>query len=112
MMPIHLVARWLLFMAGVMPISIALAAEPLLTVTVAGRNETYTPAALLAHPAATTITIPHDIAYKQGMTFRAVPVAVLLAGVAPNATVRFVAEDGFVDNQPAAPLQDEGKGAR
>jgi mono/diheme cytochrome c family protein len=90
----------------------ASAAEPVLTVTAGGRSATYTPASLLAHPAATTITVPQDVSYKRSMTYQAVPAAVLLAGVAPDATLRFIADDGFAANQLAAPLLAAGNGAR
>jgi len=106
------VSQWTAVAIGTMLASMAIAAEPALTVTIAGRNEAYTPAALLAHPAITTITIPHDPAYKRSMTYRAVPIALLLAGVAPNATVRFIADDGFALNQLAAPLFSTGSAAR
>lgn len=80
------------------------AADPELTVTIAGRTATYAPAALLGLPAAASVTIPNDVAYKHEMTFRAVPIASLLAGVTPDDTLRFVASDGFVATIPAAPL--------
>ena len=80
------------------------AAEPELTVVAGGRMATYAPASLLALPAATNVTIPVDVAYKREMTFRAVPVASLLAGVGPDETIRFVANDGYVANLAAAPL--------
>ena len=51
------------------------AAATNLTVTVAGRTATYAPAGLLSMPAATTVTIPADVAYKRDMSFRAVPAA-------------------------------------
>ncbi|MGH8712765.1 MAG: c-type cytochrome [Casimicrobiaceae bacterium] len=82
----------------------AAAGEPELTVTVAGRTTTYAPAALLGLPAAASVTIPNDVAYKRAMTFRAVPAAALLAGVPPDDTLRFVASDGFVATLPAAAL--------
>ena len=53
----------------------ASANEPALTVTTAGNTVSYAPAALLALPAATTVSIPHDIAYQRDMTFHAVPVS-------------------------------------
>ena len=80
------------------------AAEPELRVTVGGRMATYAPAALLGLPSATTITIPRDVAYQREMTYRAVPMATLLAGVATDESVRFVAHDGFVATLPVAPL--------
>ena len=79
-------------------------AEPELTVTIAGRTATYATAALLGMPTATTVTIPNDVAYKRDMTFRAVPMPVLLAGVASDDTLRFTASDGFVAMIPAAQL--------
>lgn len=86
------------------------AAEPELTVAVGGRMATYAPAGLLGLPSATTITVHNDVAYKREMTYRAVPVATLLAGVAADETIRFVASDGFVAAIPAAPLLARGEG--
>ena len=79
-------------------------AEPELTVTIAGRTATYATAALLGMPAAMTVTIPNDVAYGRNMTFRAVPMSALLAGVASDDTLRFTAGDGFVAMIPAALL--------
>lgn len=84
--------------------AMAAAAEPNLTVTVAGHATTYAPASLLGMPAATTVKVPNDVAYKRDMSFRAVPVASLLGGVAPDDTLRFVASDGFVATIPASLL--------
>jgi len=44
----------------------AAASEPELTIVVGGKMATYAPASLLAMPAATSITIPGDVAYKHG----------------------------------------------
>ena len=85
-------------------VSVAAHAVPEVAVTIGGRATTYTAEALLAHPAATTITIPDDVAYKRAMTYRALPVAVLLTGVTPQDSVRFVASDGFAATLPAGPL--------
>ena len=73
----------------------ALASDPVLTVTAGGRTATHTVAGLLAHPGAVAITVPRDVAYQRAMTYRAVPVAALLGGVAPGASLRFAAADGF-----------------
>ena len=89
----------------------ATATEPDLTVVAGGRMATYAPAALLALPAATQVAISGDVAYKRDMSFRAIPVAALLGGVGPDETIRFVANDGFVANLPAAPLLARGNGA-
>jgi len=89
----------------------AAAVEPELRIVAEGRMATYAPAGLLALPAATNVTIPADVAYKREMSFRAVPIAALLTGVGPDETIRFVANDGFVANLPAAPLLARGDGA-
>jgi mono/diheme cytochrome c family protein len=88
----------------------AIATDPELTIVAGGRMATYAPAALLALPTATQVTIPADVAYKREMSFRAVPVSALLAGVGPDETIRFVASDGFVATFPAAPLLARGTG--
>ena len=81
-------------LSGVLGATVALCAaanEPALTVTAGGRTATYAPAALLALPVATIVNVPDDVAYRRAMTYRAIPVAALLAGVAVNETIRFVA---------------------
>jgi mono/diheme cytochrome c family protein len=83
---------------------VALAAEPELTVEIGGRATTHTVTSLLANPATVSITVPADIAYKRGMTYRAIPMAALLNGIAPNASVRFIATDGFAAVMQAAVL--------
>ena len=75
-----------------------------LSVTVGGKKQTLTTATLLAHPAATTITVAQDVSYKKPMTYRAVPASVLLAALPREDTVRFVAADGFATSIPAALL--------
>jgi mono/diheme cytochrome c family protein len=82
----------------------AAAAEPTLTVVAGGRTAIYTATGLLALPGATTVTIPADFAYRRSMTFHGVSVSQLLAGTAPDDTVRITATDGFRTTLPAAPL--------
>ena len=89
----------------------AIANEPALTITTAAGTMSFAPAALLALPSATTVTIPNDIAYRREMVFHAVPMASVLAGVTPDQSIRFVATDGFVATLPAAPLLARGDGA-
>lgn len=64
-------------------------------------------AELLAHPQARNLEIPQDVTYKRTMHYRAVPLAVLLEGVAPQAHLQAVALDGFAAEMPAAPLLQE-----
>jgi mono/diheme cytochrome c family protein len=99
---------------GVFGIGLACCAwanEPALTVTTGGNTVSYAPAALLALPAATTVKIPADVAYKREMSYHAVPVAAVLPGVRPEETIRFVARDGFTASLPAAALLAGGDGA-
>jgi len=98
------------FIGAVLAQGIA-ASEPELTIVAGGRMATYAPASLLALPGATHVTIPGDVAYKREMSFRAVPLSTLLAGVGPDETIRFVANDGYVANLSAAPLLARGDGA-
>ncbi|MFQ6575680.1 c-type cytochrome [Pseudomonas sp. UM16] len=65
-------------------------------------------AELLAHPEAQDIQIDSDVSYKKVMHYRAVPLAVLLAGVAPEDHLQAIADDGFAAEMPAAPLLKEG----
>ncbi len=65
-------------------------------------------AELLAHPQAQTIEIPDDVSYKKTMHYRAVPLAVLLEGIAPDDHLQAVADDGFAAEMPAAPLLKKG----
>ncbi|HEV8258026.1 MAG TPA: cytochrome c [Casimicrobiaceae bacterium] len=104
--------RWFWFV-GLLLYAVAptLAAEPALTVATGGRTAIYTPAGLLALPAATTVTIPADVAYKRSMTFRAIPFATLLDGAATDDSIRFVAADGFAATLPAAALLARDGGA-
>jgi mono/diheme cytochrome c family protein len=107
-MPIRCLRLALVCVIGLAMVRAVAAAEAELAVTIAGRTTTYAPASLLGMPAATSITIPNDVAYKRDMSFRAVPAASLLAGVGPDDTLRFVASDGFVATIPAALLLSRG----
>lgn len=99
-------AAWLGLLAAVtflVATTVAHAASEL-AVTIGGHVTIYTAATLLDNPATTAITIPADVAYQRAMTYRAVPVASLLNGVAADDSVRFVASDGFAATLPAARL--------
>ena len=102
-----------LWLLGLLLYAVAwtLAAEPSLTVATGGHTAIYTSAGLLALPAATTVTIPADVAYKRSMTFRALPLAPLLEGAATDDSIRFVAADGFAATLPAAALLARDGGA-
>src|SRR5262245_19468208 len=82
----------------------ATASEPVLTMTIAGKTVTHTPGELLGQPTVATITIPKDIAYQRPMTYRAIPMSAVLAGIAPSASVRFADSSGFAATIPASLL--------
>ncbi len=92
-----LVLGWLLLLSG-----LAQASEPSLTVTVGGESGEFTREALLARPDATTIEVAKDITYRAPMTYRAVPVAALLAGMTlpADSVIEAVALDGFIAQLP------------
>ena len=81
---------------------LAQAAETSLAVMVGGETRNFTRAALLARSDVTTIKLPFDITYRGPMTYRAVPVAALLAGmkVPPDSVIEAVALDGFTAQLP------------
>ena len=89
--------------AGLMLLSsFARAAEPTLEVAVGGETRSFTRGDLLARPDAATIEVATDVAYGVPMTYRAVPVASLLAGLSfpPGSVIEAVAIDGFVAQIP------------
>jgi mono/diheme cytochrome c family protein len=82
-----------------------------ITVTLGGRTQKYSTAALLAHPAVTTVSVPQDVSYKRAMTYRAIPASVLLTGLPRENTARFVAADGFAASVPATLLMAQTEDA-
>ena len=96
--------------AGFLALTTA-AAEPSLTVVAGGRTAIYTAGGLLSLPTVTAVTVPSDPVYKTGMTYRAVPITVLLSGTAAADVVRFLAGERLAATVPAAMLLAPGSGA-
>jgi mono/diheme cytochrome c family protein len=86
-----------LLLAGV-----ARADEPTITIAVGKDTRTFTRGELLARADATTIQVVRDVAYRGPMTYRAVPVASLLAGMTlpHDSVIEAVALNGFVAQLP------------
>ncbi|SFV08779.1 Cytochrome c, mono-and diheme variants [Pseudomonas sp. OV546] len=82
-----------------------------LTVELDHTRKTWQTADLLKHPQAQTVQIVDDVSYKRTMTYRAVPLAVLIPGLKPESHLQAVALDGFAAELTAAPLL-ENHGAR
>jgi mono/diheme cytochrome c family protein len=81
---------------------IAHADEPTITVTVGNDTRSFTRDELLVRPDITTIEVVRDVTYQVQMSYRAVPVASLLARVTlpPDSVIEAVALDGFIAQLP------------
>ena len=82
-----------------------------LTIELDHSSKAWQTADLLTHPQAQTVQIVDDVSYKRVMTYRAVPLAVLLPGLKPESHLQAVALDGFAAELTAAPLLNK-QGAR
>ena len=73
-----------------------------LMLTIGQQSRQFTQDALLARPDVKVVSVARDIAYGKPMTFRAVPLARLLDGLAlpPDTVLETVATDGFVAELP------------
>src|SRR6476619_1375017 len=80
----------------------AYAAEPTLEVSAGGETRSFTRDDLLARDDATAIEVAKDATYGGKMSYRAVPVSSLLAGLAfpPGSVIEVVAVDGFAAQIP------------
>jgi mono/diheme cytochrome c family protein len=81
---------------------LAQADEPTITVTVGNDTHSFTRGELLVRPDATTIEVVRDVTYRVRMSYRAVPVASLLAGMTlpPDGVIEAVTLDGFIAQLP------------
>ena len=82
-----------------------------LTIELDHTSKTWQTTDLLKHPDVQTVQIIDDVSYKRTMTYRAVPLAVLLPGLEVESHLQAVALDGFAAELTAAPLMEQ-KGAR
>lgn len=87
------------------------AAAAQLTIELDHTHKTWETAELLKHPDAQTVQIVDDVSYKRNITYRAVPLAVLLPGLKSANHLQAVALDGFAAELAAAPLLEKN-GAR
>jgi len=105
--------RALLLLCCLLLPGLAHADEPTLTITVGNDMRSFTRRELLLRPDATTIEVARDISYRVPMTYRAVPVASLLAGITlpDSSVIEAVALNGFVAQIPPGLLlnTDESK---
>jgi mono/diheme cytochrome c family protein len=78
------------------------AAQPMIELTIGGKTQSFSRAALLARPDAAEIHVPRDVAYGTSTTYRAVPLADLLDGAAlpADSVLEARATDGFAAQLP------------
>ena len=77
-------------------------ADPVLDVAIGGQTRQFGRDELLRRADVTRVTIPNDVSYGKPMSYLAVPLAALLAGLNPpaNSVIESVALDGFVAQLP------------
>jgi hypothetical protein len=82
--------------------ALAQADEPTITITVGNDKRSFTRDELLLRPDATTIEVAREVTYRVPMTYCAVSVASLLAGMTlpPHSVIEAVALDGFITQVP------------
>lgn len=98
-------SKRILFVVLLLTLGIAgrcMAAQPAMELTIGGKTQSFTQAALLARPDAAEIHIPRDVAYGTSTTYRAVPLADLLEGapIPANNVLEARATDGFAAQLP------------
>ena len=76
--------------------------EPTITIMVGDNKRSFTRGELLMRPDATTIDVARDVSYRMQMSYRAVPVASLLAGMTlpPDSVIETIAFDDFIAQLP------------
>lgn len=94
--------RSLLF-APLLLVSLPAAAMPELVLEISGKPMTLTAKDLLKRSETQDISVAQDVAYKQAMQYRALPMAELLSGhdLPPEGELEFIASDGFASLIPA-----------
>ena len=96
------IVRALIFVCFLLPPALAQADEPIITVMVANNTRSFTRSELLTRPDATTIEVARDVTYRASVSFHAVRVASLLAGMTlpPDSVIEAVALDDFMAQLP------------
>ena len=72
--------------------------QQVLSVSAGGLTRSYTTSDLLSRPDVRTVSTRRDDAYRQAMTYQAIPLSSLFAGLGldPDAYLEVVALDGYV----------------
>ena len=92
----------LFFCLVLLPLGLAQADEPTITIMVGDNQRRFTRGELLTRPDSTTIEVARDVTYRRPVSYRAVRVPSLLAGMTlpPDSVIEAVALDGFIAQLP------------
>jgi mono/diheme cytochrome c family protein len=92
----------IVLLLGLLLVSTAASAQAVLDIVIGGETRRFTREALLGRPDVADVRIATDVAYGGATTYRAVPLASLLAGLAPpvDSVIESVALDGFAAQLP------------
>jgi mono/diheme cytochrome c family protein len=96
------VMRALVLLCFLLLAGLAQADEPVITITAGNDTRSFTRGELLVWRGATTIEVVHDVTYRVPMSYRAVPIASLLAGMTlpPDSVIEAASLDGFIAQLP------------
>jgi mono/diheme cytochrome c family protein len=108
----RVLAMWPLFAIALMLSSWTEAAQPTLSISTGGHSQEYSASALLGRPDAVSIIVPDDVSYRRAMTYRALPLLILLQGAREDRfdTLEARATDGFVAQIPLELVTHGAKG--
>jgi len=92
----------IIVLSGLLLVARGASADPVLDVVIGGDARRFARDALLVRPDVAGVEIADDVAYGKAMSYRAVPLAALLAGLNPPAdsVIETVALDGFAAQLP------------
>jgi mono/diheme cytochrome c family protein len=99
--------RWtycfsIIVLSGLLVVSRGASADPVLDVVIGGDTRHFARDELLVRPDVISVEVANDVAYHKLMSYRAVPLAALLAGLnpPPDSVIEAVALDGFAAQLP------------
>jgi mono/diheme cytochrome c family protein len=89
-------------LSGLLLVSRGASADPVLDVVIGGDTRHFARDELLVRPDVISVEVANDVAYHTHMSYRAVPLAALLAGLdpPPDSVIEAVALDGFAAQLP------------
>jgi mono/diheme cytochrome c family protein len=99
---IRAIERTLILLCLLLTPGLAQADEPTITIIVSNNQRSFTRGELLMRPDATTVEVARDVTYRMPVSYRAVRVASLLAGMTlpADSVIETVALDGFIAQLP------------